>query len=87
MEDLLFWDAKVYKMYLYNASTSLRCMMSIGFGKLAHILKKRTVIVDNIVTSELFSHTRRSQVEKRFGGDQSNLTGGFWPPTVPNCEF
>ena len=61
--------------------------MSLGFAGLSPLLKKRTVIVENRLASGLFSHTRREQVEKRFGGDHPDLIGNFWPPVVPNFDF
>ena len=87
MEDLLFWDAKIFKIYLHNLSTSAKCMLSIGLGPFSSILKGRTMVVDNSITSELFLHANRSQVEKRFGGKVDDLTGNYWPPTVPSSDF
>lgn len=87
MEDLLFWDSKIFKLYLFGLSTSAKMMLTLGLSMLKGLIKNRTVVVDRDNYQALFTHANRCQVETKFGGTVPNIVSDFWIPQVPNSDF
>lgn len=84
MQDSLFQETRVYKLYLYNMKKSIRLLNSIGFKLISKFLTKRAVFMDKKNPKRILEHVYKSQLEVKFGGECPDYKGEYWPPRVPS---
>lgn len=70
--------SRLYVMYVVQAPNTINFMWSMIKGFLEETTQRKIQIIKQIIPENLFKHTNREQIEKKFGGVSKDVLQKYW---------
>lgn len=75
------YRARLYKGYILNAPWTFSAVWTVVKQFIEETTAMKIVITSSSTDAKIKTHISTEQLEKRYGGEEDNLTQ-FWPPTL-----
>ena len=70
--------SRLYVMYIVQAPFSINFLWSMVKGFLEEHTQRKIQILSKAIPSNLFEHSNKEQIEKKYGGTALDLKESYW---------
>lgn len=70
--------SRLFVMYIIQAPSSVNFMWGMVKGFLEENTQRKIQILKTKIPENLFTHTNKEQIEKKYGGTANDLSSNYW---------
>ena len=79
--------SRLYVMYIVQAPTSINFMWGMIKGFLEENTQRKIQIIKQIIPENLFKHTNKEQIERKYGGSSTDIQQQYWFDILRSFQY